>query len=251
MDLGLAGRSALVTGGRRGIGAAVVRSLAREGVDVAILDKVGGGEMDAVLAEAGGLGVQTLGLVGDVADFPTAEGAVREVLRARGSLDILVCSAGITRDALSWKMSEEAWDDVLRVNLKGTFACARAAASAMREADRGGRIVAISSINGLRGKVGQANYAASKAGLHGLVRTLARELGPRGITVNAVAPGMVRTPMTSILPDDVVGGARAEAPSGRLTELEEVAAAVVFLASRPAGAITGEILRVDCGQYLG
>lgn len=250
MNLGLEGKSALVTGGRRGIGAAVARCLAAEGVDVAVLDSVGGEEMESVLSDVEALGRRSLGLEGDVADFVRAEEAVAEVVRRWGALDILVCSAGIARDSVSWKMEESAWDEVLRVNLKGTFACARAAGASMRCAGKGGRIVAVSSINGARGKFGQANYAASKAGLVGLVKTLARELGPAGINVNAVAPGLVRTAMTEALPPDVTERARAETVSGHLTEVDDVARAIVFLASWATTAITGETLKVDGGQCL-
>lgn len=250
MDLGLAGGTALVTGGRRGIGAGVVRALAAEGVRVAILDRVRDQETEGVLADVGAMGGSALALEGDAADFGTAEGAVGRVTEEWGGLDVLVCSAGVTRDRVSWRMTPEEWDEVLRVNLTGTFACARAAGAAMRKRGKGGRIVAVSSINGLRGKFGQANYAASKAGIHGLVKTLARELGPSGVTVNAVAPGLVRTPMTRGLPESIVSRARGETVTGRLTETGDVAAVVTFLASRAAGQITGQILRVDGGQYM-
>jgi 3-oxoacyl-[acyl-carrier protein] reductase len=250
MDLGLAGRTALVTGGRRGIGAAVVRALAAEGMKVAILDRVGGEELEAVLRHVENGGGQALGLEGDAADFGTAEDAVARVVGEWGGLDVLVCSAGVTRDRVSWKMTAEEWDEVLRVNLTGTFACARAAGAAMRGRGEGGRIVAVSSINGLRGKFGQTNYAASKAGVHGLVKALARELGPAGVTVNAVAPGLVKTPMTEDLPQEVISRSLDETVTGRLTDPEDVANAVVFLASRLAGQVTGEILTVDGGQYM-
>jgi 3-oxoacyl-[acyl-carrier protein] reductase len=250
MDLGLAGRTALVTGGRRGIGAAVVRALAAEGVKVAILDRVAGEELEAVVRHVENAGGQALGLEGDAADFRTAEDAVARIAGEWGGLDVLVCSAGVTRDRVSWKMTAEEWDEVLRVNLTGTFACARAAGAAMRTRGKGGRIVAVSSINGLRGKFGQANYAASKAGIHGLVKTLARELGPAGVTVNAVAPGLVRTPMTENLPPEVISRSLDETVTGRLTDPGDVANAVVFLASRAAGQVTGQVLRVDGGQYM-
>jgi 3-oxoacyl-[acyl-carrier protein] reductase len=250
MDLGLTDRTALVTGGRGGIGRAVVRTLAGEGVKVAILDRVRDEKADGVLADVGAMGGSALALEGDAADFGTAEDAVARVVEEWGGLDVLVCCAGVTRDRVSWKMTPEEWDEVLRVNLTGTFACARAAGAVMRRQRKGGRIVAVSSINGLRGKFGQANYAASKAGIHGLVKTLARELGSAGVTVNAVAPGLVRTPMTRRLPESIISRAREETATGRLTETEDVAALVAFLASGAAGQITGQILRVDGGQYM-
>jgi 3-oxoacyl-[acyl-carrier protein] reductase len=250
VDAGLDGRTALVTGGRRGIGAAVVRALAAEGAHVAVLDRVGGEELEAVLRQVEGAGGRALALEGDAADFRTADDAVTRVVEEWGGLDVLVCSAGVTRDRVSWKMTPEEWDEVLRVNLTGTFACARAAGAAMRRRGMGGRIVAVSSINGLRGKFGQANYAASKAGIHGLVKTLARELGPSGVTVNAVAPGLVRTPMTEGLSAEAVSRSLDETVTGRLTDPDDVASAVVFLASRSAGQITGQVLKVDGGQYM-
>jgi 3-oxoacyl-[acyl-carrier protein] reductase len=250
VELGLAGRVALVTGGRRGIGAAVARTLAVEGADVAVLDLVDDDALAAVLEDVAGAGVRAMGIEGDAADFAAADAAVRAVVRRWGRLDVLVTCAGIARDAVSWKMKESEWDEVLRVNLTGTFACARSAGAHMRRSGEGGRIVAVSSINGLRGKVGQANYAASKAGVHGLVRTLAREFGPAGITVNAVAPGMVRTAMTAGLPRAVVERAERETVSGRLADVDDVARAVVFLASWSAGSITGQVLCVDSGQSI-
>jgi len=250
VNLGLTGRTALVTGGRRGIGAGVVRALAAEGMQVAILDRVWDEETEGVLADVEAMGGSALALEGDAADFGTAEDAVARVAEEWSRLDVLVCSAGVTRDRVSWKMTSESWEEVLRVNLTGTFACARAAGAAMRKGGNGGRIVAVSSINGLRGKFGQANYAASKAGIHGLVKTLARELGSAGVTVNAVAPGLVRTPMTRALPESIISQAQEETATGRLTETGDVAALVAFLASRAARQITGQILRVDGGQYM-
>jgi len=169
--------------------------------------------------------------------------AVREL----GRLDCLVSCAGIARDAMSWKMSEEAWDEVLAVNLKGTFAYCRAVAPVFR-AQKSGRIVTIASINGLRGKVGLANYAASKGGVIALTRTLARELGRSGVNVNCVAPGMVRTAMTATLPPAVLDVALAESALGRIADAEDVARVVVFLCSDAARHVTGEIVKVDGGQ---
>jgi 3-oxoacyl-[acyl-carrier protein] reductase len=248
MDLGLGGRAALVTGGGSGIGAAVARELAVEGCDVAVVDR-DGAAAEAVARELSARGRRGLARTADVADFALAERVVREVAGELGRLDILVCAAGITDDAVSWKMDEAQWDRVLDVNLKGCFNYARAAGAVMRE--RGaGRIVAIASINGLRGKFGQANYAASKGGLVALCKTLARELGKHGVTVNAVAPGMVETPLTATLPTGVVEKAVAETLTGRLVEPADCAAAVAFLCSDRARRMTGQVLRVDSGQYV-
>lgn len=249
MDTGLTGRVALVTGAGRGIGAAIVRALAAEGCDVALVDVDADGPVLAVADEVRTLGRRALVLACDVRDLGAAEEAVGRVTEAWGALHVLVCNAGITRDAVSWKMDEAAWDDVLDVNLKGCFAFVRAATPGFR-AQGWGRVVAISSINGLRGKFGQANYAASKAGLIGLAKTLARELGAFGVTVNVVAPGLVLTEMARALPDELLARGIAEGVTGRAVEPEEVAAAVTFLASEAAGSITGATVRVDGGQYI-
>jgi NAD(P)-dependent dehydrogenase (short-subunit alcohol dehydrogenase family) len=164
-------------------------------------------------------------------------------------LDILVCNAGITRDGMLWKLTEEAWDQVLAVNLKGSFAYCRAAAPVFR-AQKSGRIVTIASINGLRGKAGQANYAASKAGMVALTKTVARELGPSGVTANCVAPGLVRTGMAEQLPPEIQERAIAETAIGRMAEPEDVAGMVAFLCSDRAHHITGTVMQVDGGQYM-
>jgi 3-oxoacyl-[acyl-carrier protein] reductase len=247
MDLGLAGKAALVTGGRTGIGAAIALALAGEGCDVAIVDRVVDDAAREVARGIEAAGRRALLLEADVRDFAAAEAAVARAARAFGRLDILVANAGVTADAMSWKMTEEQWDTVLDVNLKGCFAYARAAAPPFRE--RGaGRIVLIASVNALRGKAGQANYAASKAGVVALGRALARELGRRGVTVNVVAPGMIRTAMTAALPAEVLQRAVDESVLGRIGEPEDVAAAVVFLCSERARHVSGAVLRVDGGQ---
>jgi 3-oxoacyl-[acyl-carrier protein] reductase len=248
MDFGLAGRAALVTGGGSGIGAAIALELAEEGCDVAIVDR-DCAAAQAVVRQIEWSGRRGLARAADVSDFALAEVVVREVVDAFGKLDILVCCAGVTDDALSWRMAEAQWDRVMAVNLKGCFNYARAAGALMKDR-RGGRIVNIASINGLRGKFGQANYAASKGGLVALSKTLARELGKFEITVNVIAPGMVWTPMAAALPAGVVERAVDETVSGRLAEPADCAAAVAFLCSERARHVTGQVLKVDSGQYL-
>lgn len=231
---------ALVTGGLHGIGRAIVRALAAEGAAVAIVDREA--DESAAPPEAGSLLLRR-----DVRDFEAADAAVAAVECHLGPLTIAVLNAGISRAAPCWRLAEKDWREVLDVNLSGAFAYARAAARVMRERGRGA-LVFVSSINGLRGRFGLASYSASKAGILGLTRTLARELGPRGIRVNAVAPGYVRTRLTAELDERFMEQARAETCLGRLGEPEEVADVVAFLASPRARHITGEIVRVDGGQ---
>ncbi len=249
MDLSLTGKVALVTGAGRGIGAEIARTLAREGCDVALLDVEAPGPVTEVAGEIQEMGRETLVTRVDVRDFQATAEAVAWTVQELGGLHVVVSNAGITRDAVSWKLTEEAWDAVLEVNLKGCFNVVRAAIPVFR-AQGWGRVVAISSINGLRGKFGQANYAASKAGLVGLAKTLARETGAFGVTVNVVAPGMVRTEMAADLPESILTAARTETVRDRLTEPREVAETVAFLCSEAAAGITGETVRVDGGQYI-
>lgn len=249
MDLGLAERVAVVTGAAGGIGGAVAHALAAEGCHVVLVDSADPESLETVRTEMAVHGTTTLALHADVRSCARAVEVVQEVIAHFGRLDMLVCCAGITRDAVSWKLSESDWDDVLAVNLKGCFNYARAAAPVFR-AQHDGRIVNISSINGLRGKFGQSNYAASKAGVIGLSKTLARELGRFGVTVNVVAPGMVDTAMTQRLGADVVAAATSETVLGHICAPDDVAAAVAFLCSTRARQITGAVLRVDAGQYI-
>ncbi len=232
-------RTALVTGAGRGIGRAIVDALATDAW-VAGLD----------LAFPEGGGAVSLVEVADVANRPAVEAAVHRILEERGGLDWVVCAAGVIRDRVSWKMADADWDEVIAVNLTGAFNTARAAAPALRRS-RGGRLVFIGSINGLRGSFGQVNYAAAKAGLVGLARSLALELARDGVTVNVVAPGFIDTAMTRGLPEAVRARALGRTPLGRAGRAEEVAAAVRFLCTEAAGFITGVVLPVDGGQLMG
>jgi acetoacetyl-CoA reductase/3-oxoacyl-[acyl-carrier protein] reductase len=229
------GLAAVVTGGARGIGRGIAERLAARGAEVHVLDREPGP------APAGGA-VHPV----DIADARAVDAAAAALPRRPL---LLVNNAGITRDRTLVKMSDEEWEAVLDVNLSGAFRVMRALAPGLIEAGYG-RIVNVASINGLRGKFGQTNYSASKAGLIGLTKAAARELGPKGITVNAVAPGMVLTEMARTLPEEVRGRALAETVLGRLPEVEDVAAAVTFLLSDAARMITGEVIRVDAGQYI-
>jgi 3-oxoacyl-[acyl-carrier protein] reductase len=249
MDLGLRDRKALVTGGSRGIGASIVQALAREGCHVALTHLGDGLLAEEVRRHVEGLGRKALVVESDVARFDEAGEVVGRAAATLEGLDILVCNAGITADAVSWKMDEEQWDRVLDVNLKGCFNYCRAAAPIFR-ARKGGKIVNITSINGMRGKFGQANYAASKGGMIALTKTLARELGKFNVNVNAIAPGMVLTEMMRALPGEFHLAAEEEAVLGRIAKAEEVAAVAVFLVSDQARHITGEVVRVDGGQYI-
>ncbi len=249
MDLALDGRTALVTGGAAGIGAAIALGLAREGCGVAIVDRSAPTGTADILRSLEATGRPGRAYAADVRDHGAAAIVVGQVVRDFGGLDILVSNAGVTAEAMSWRMSEAQWDEVLDVNLKGCFNYNQAAAVVFKERNHG-RIVNIASINGLRGKIGQANYAASKGGIISFSKTLARELGRFHVNVNVVAPGMVLTEMARGLPSEVLQTALDETVLGRLASPEDCADLVAFLCSDRANHITGEVIRVDGGQYI-
>lgn len=245
----LAGKVALVTGASRGIGKAIACKLAREGAKVIINYNGSKEKAEAVKSEIEAAGGQAEVYQCDVSDYIACETFIQTVIKEEGSLDILVNNAGITKDGLLMKMSEEDFDKVLDTNLKGAFNTIRFASRQMLR-QKGGRIINMSSVVGVSGNAGQANYAASKAGVIGLTKAAARELASRGITVNAIAPGFIETDMTDVLSDKVKEASEAQIPLGHFGKPEDVAAAAAFLASEEARYITGQVLHVDGGMVM-
>jgi 3-oxoacyl-[acyl-carrier protein] reductase len=246
----LTGKTALVTGASRGIGRAIALALAEAGADVVV--NYAGSEAAAseVVRNIEAMGRKAFKLQANVGAAGEAEELVRQTLEAFGRIDILVNNAGITRDNLIMRMKEEEFDDVINTNLKGVFNCIKAVTRPMMK-QRSGRIINISSVVGVLGNPGQANYVAAKAGVIGLTKAAARELASRGITVNCVAPGFIETDMTDKLPEDTRSSLMAQIPLARLGRPEDIARVVRFLASDDAAYMTGQTLHVDGGMYMG
>lgn len=249
LNLNLEGKRAIVTGGSIGIGSAIAIKLGEAGADVALNYRKHDAEAKAIVEKLETLGRRGLAVQADVSVFNDAQNMVDRVVKEFGGLDILVCNAGINRDAVIWKMTEEEWDAVIDINLKGYFNYIRAASPIFKEQGYG-KIVNITSINGLRGKFGQTNYSASKGGIISLTKALAKELGKYNINVNAVAPGLILTDMMEKIPDKFKEIAIAETVLKRLGHPEDVAELVVFLSSELSKHITGEVIKVDGGQYI-
>ena len=243
--MGMEGKTAIVTGAARGIGLEIARQLRAAGARLVLVDVLAE-DLAKAAAELGG---ETLRYALDVTDESAVEKMMDEVAEKAGSIDILVNNAGITRDDLLLRMTEEAWDLVMKVNLKGTFLMTKHAAKYMIR-QRSGRIVNLASVSGLVGNPGQANYSASKAGVVGFTKTVARELAGRNVCCNAVAPGFIDTKMTQVLPEKAKERALSMIPLGKMGLAEDVAAAVVFLASDAAKYVTGQVLAVDGGMAM-
>ncbi|MDP2606778.1 MAG: 3-oxoacyl-ACP reductase family protein [Deltaproteobacteria bacterium] len=249
MDLGLKGKGAIVTGGSLGIGAAIAIELGREGVNVAVNYRRHDTEAKQVVTEIEKLGSKGLAVKADVSSYNDAIKMVQQVQEQFGRLDILVCNAGITWDGVIWKMSEEQWDTVIGVNLKGYFNYNKAVSVVFKD-QKYGKIVNVSSINGLRGKFAQANYSASKGGEIAMSKSLARDLGAFNVNVNVVAPGMVLTDMMDNLAPEFKNKALAETVVGRFATPQDCAHLVSFLCSDLSRHITGEVIKIDGGQYI-
>lgn len=245
----LAGKAALVTGGSRGIGRAISVELARRGADVVVNYAAHAAAAGEVVAEIEALGRRAVAVQADVGQAEQAAALVQATVEALGHVEVLVNNAGITRDSLLMRMSDADWDEVLRVNLTGLFYVCRAVARPMVR-QRAGRIINIASVAGLMGQVGQANYSAAKAGMIGFTKSLARELAPKGITANVVAPGFIPTDLNAALAEEWRERLLAFIPLGRFGQVEDVAHTVAFLASDEAAYITGVVLPVDGGLSM-
>lgn len=241
-----AGRVALVTGATRGIGRAVAMALAECGAKVigTATSEAGAAQISEVLGDKG------RGIVLNVTDAEASKAAVDAIVAEFGRIDILVNNAGITRDMLAMRLSDEAWDAVIETNLTAVFRLTRAVLRPMMK-QRFGRIINMSSVVGAMGNAGQANYAAAKAGMIGMSKSVAREVASRGVTVNCVAPGFIETDMTAALPEDVKTHLMSQIPAARLGKTDDIAAAVLYLASEPAGYVTGTVLHVNGGMFMG
>lgn len=246
--MNLENKVAIVTGASRGIGKAIALKLAKDGADVVVTaTTLETAQKTAKEIEA--IGRKALPLAVNVADFSNAESLVASAFETFSKVDILVNNAGITKDNLLIRMTQEQWDDVLSVNLKGAFNCIRAIARKLMK-QRSGKIINITSVVGIMGNAGQANYSASKAGVIGLTKSVARELASRNIQVNAVAPGFIDTDMTDAIPDDMRENLENSIPLGKIGSTDDIAAAVAFLASDESNYITGQVLNVDGGMIM-
>ena len=243
------GKVALITGGSMGIGTAISLDLAKNGANVALTYRSHESEALAIAGEIESMGRKAKAYRIDVSEFDAVQTLVEAVIKEFGRLDILINNAGMNWDGVVWKMTEEQWDKVIDVDLKGTFNFVRAVAPLFRE-QKSGKIINITSINGLRGKFGQSNYSAAKAGTIGLTKTVAREMGKYNVNVNSVAPGMILTDMFKDLPEEFKQKAADETVFNRLGYPEDVAHLVTFLASEKSRHITGEVIKVDGGQYI-
>jgi 3-oxoacyl-[acyl-carrier protein] reductase len=242
------GQIAIVTGGGRGIGRAIAEGFAKRGINVALAD-INPDDAIETAATLRTLGVKAMGIKLDVSKSDEVKKAFEDIRKEFSKIDILVNNAGVTKDGLMIRMKEEDWDMVMDINLKGVFLCSREAIKDMSQR-RYGRIVNISSVAAFMGNPGQANYSASKAGIMGLTKTIAKEYASRGITVNAVAPGFITTVMTDVLPENVKEEIKKQIPLGKFGTVEDVANAVIFLASPESGYITGQVIHVNGGMYM-
>lgn len=248
--MGLSGKVALITGSVRGIGKAIALELANHGAKIVINDILPTNEIDKTLEEIRKSGGQAIGIRADITIFKEVESMVKEIINKFGKIDILVNNAGIIRDSLLIRMKEEDWDAVININLKGTFNCSKTVAKYMMRQKSGGKIVNISSVIGLVGNIGQANYAASKAGIIGLTKSIAKELALRNINVNAIAPGFIETDMTKRLSEKVIKDLQQQIPLKRLGTVKDIAKVVYFLVSDNANYITGQVINVDGGMVM-
>ncbi len=245
----LEGKTAVITGGSRGIGKGIAMRFAAEGANIAITNMISNDEFEAAIREIAALGVKARGYVSDASVFADAENVIDEIVKDFGSVDILVNNAGITRDTLLMRMTEEQWDQVLTVNLKSVFNLTKAAIKPMMK-QKNGSIINMSSVVGVSGNAGQANYSASKAGIIGFTKSVAKELGSRNVRCNAIAPGFILTEMTSRLPEDVKADWISKIPLRRGGLPEDVANAALFLASDLSSYITGQTLHVCGGMAM-
>jgi len=242
------GHTAIITGAGRGIGKAIGETLARNGVNIVVVDVDLGMANDAA-SDLEKLGIRSIGLKADVSSASDVSGLFEHALKEFGKIEILVNNAGITRDGLLMRMKEEDWDAVMNINLKGTFLCSKEAVKVMAK-QRYGRIINIASVVAFMGNPGQANYSASKAGIVGLTKTIAKEYASRALTVNAVAPGFISTAMTDALPENVKQEMMKAIPMSRFGTAQDVANAVSFFASPESGYITGQVIHVNGGMYM-